>query len=574
MRQTGQGFTVEFQRLAELCERLEGTGKRDEMVGLVANFLRGLQLGEVGPAVTMILGRPFPRWSAKNLDVSWATVSDTLLRLTGAKREELGTAFDVTGDLGEAAGILFRSKRGRQADLIEVPLTLKDVEGAFNRIAALRGVGVRKKKELALEGLLSKATPLEAKYLVKIIIGEMRTGFQEGLMELAVARAFGLSNGSVKKATMFLGEIADVAKIVAAHGEKGVLLVGPKVFNPIQPMLAQIVGSVEEALSLHGGKTAFEHKLDGARVQIHKLGREVKVFSRRLSDVTESLPEVVELVITKVGAKEAILEGEVLALDEYGAPLPFQCLMQRFRREREIARMVQEMPVGLQLFDILYREGRSLVDLRYSDRRRELEEVAGEIPLARQLVTEKASEAQNFLSEALRAGHEGLVAKRLEGVYVPRVRGKHWLKIKPVLEPLDLVIVAAEYGYGRRRRWLSDYYLAARDETTGEFLVVGKTFKGLTDREMEKMTERLGKLTVRREGRRVLVSPKVVVEVAYNEIQRSPKYKCGMALRFARITRIREDKGPEEADIIQRVKEIYLRQVKKHRSPREGDSCI
>jgi len=553
---------VKFLRLAELCEALGGIRKRGKMIELVAQFLRELRPNEVGPAVLLILGRPFPRWSSKSLDVSWATLSEVILRLTGSRLEELERAFDATGDLGEAAEMMFGSKPKKQATLIEAPLMLNEVIRIFDRIATAKGKGARDKKEIALEGLLSRAMPLEAKYLVKIIIGEMRTGFQEGLMELAVARAFNVSPEAIERATMFCGEIADVAKIAATEGEKGVLAIGPEVFRPTRPMLAQNVDSVEEAIALHGGITAFEHKLDGARVQIHKRGEEVRVFSRRLSDVTEGLPEVVDLVRRKVRAGRVVLEGEVVAIGKGNLPLPFQYLMQRFRRERDIEAMMQEIPVSLNLFDVLYCDGHSLIDIGYLDRRRKLLELAGDIPVVKQLITGEAVEAEKFLEESLRAGHEGLVAKKLDGTYTPGARGKLWLKIKPVLEPLDLVIVAAEYGYGRRHRWLSDYYLAARDETTGEFLVVGKTFKGLTDKEIEEMTERLKGLAVKREGRRVLVTPKVVVEVAYNEIQRSPKYKCGMALRFARITRIRDDKSPEDADTIQKVREIYKKQVK------------
>jgi DNA ligase-1 len=225
--------------------------------------------------------------------------------------------------------------------------------------------------------------------------------------------------------------------------------------------------------------------------------------------------------------------------------------------------MVEKIPVKLYLFDVLYLNGESLISLPYTQRRQILGEISGEVPLTKQLVTDNVEEARLFLKEAINHGHEGLMAKRLDSPYTPGIRGKHWLKIKPVLEPLDLVIVAAEYGYGRRHEWLSDYYLAARDAETGEFLTVGKTFKGLTDAEIIEMTKRLKELAVKEEPRRVVVIPKIVVEVAYNEIQKSPKYKCGMALRFARITRIREDKAPEEADTIQRVREIYEKQFLK-----------
>jgi DNA ligase-1 len=225
--------------------------------------------------------------------------------------------------------------------------------------------------------------------------------------------------------------------------------------------------------------------------------------------------------------------------------------------------VVREVPLGLYLFDLLHLDGLDLVDLGYLERRKKLSQIT-RLPLTRQLITANPEDANKFLDEALEEGHEGLMAKNLSSPYAPGIRGKLWLKIKPVLEPLDLVIVAAEYGYGRRHNWLSDYYLAARDSETGEFTIVGKTFKGLTDAEIVEMTRRLKELVTRVEGRRIVVAPKIVVEVNYNEIQHSPKYECGMALRFARITRIRDDKAPEDADTIQRVRKIYETQVKRH----------
>jgi len=224
--------------------------------------------------------------------------------------------------------------------------------------------------------------------------------------------------------------------------------------------------------------------------------------------------------------------------------------------------MVKQIPVELYLFDIIYLDGQSLTTTPYVERREKLKEIAGSISLTKQIITSNPQEADDFLKEAIDKGHEGLVAKKLDSPYTPGIRGKRWFKIKMSLEPLDLVIVEAEYGYGRRHNWLSDYHLAAREPETGEFLVVGKTFKGLTDEEIIQMTKQLKELTVKEERGRVVVVPQIVVEVAYNEIQRSPKYKCGMALRFARITRIRDDKSPEEADTIQRVREIYEKQFR------------
>jgi DNA ligase-1 len=538
--------------------------KRIPMVKLVSDFLKTLEPEEIESAVSMILGRALPQGSQQSLDVSWATLSEIIKRITGVSWQVFTEAFNKTGDVGAAAKIVFENSRvKKQMPLFGETLTVRGVRRSFEAIAEAAGQGSRDKKERLIEALLSYASPLEAKYLVKIIIGEMRTGFHEGLMEQAISEAFNVPLEIVQRASMVLGDVGMVAAIAKNEGRDGLLRVDFKIFRPVKLMLAQMAADVVEAIKEHGGKTAFEYKLDGARVQIHKEGENVKIFSRRLSDVTESIPEIVELVRRNVKVESTILEGEVIAVDEKGHPLPFQHLMRRFKRVHEVEHLASAIPVRLYLFDILYLNGQSLISLPYIERRRILAENAGEIPLTRQIITGNVEEAERFLAEAVNAGHEGLMAKKVDSEYVPGIRGKRWLKIKPTLPTLDLVIVAAEYGYGRRRGWLSDYYLAARDAETGEFLTVGKTFKGLTDAEIVEMTKRLKELALKEEPRRVYVIPKIVVEVAYNEIQKSPKYRCGMALRFARITRIREDKTPEEADTIQRVREIYESQFSK-----------
>jgi len=553
-----------FKSLAELLEKVEATKKRLEIIALTADFLKSLDAEEVEPAVSMILGRAFPKWSPKTLEVSWTTLSGTLQRTAGVDWGAFREAFAGTGDIGAAAKAVFeKTTVKKQALLLEKTLTITEVRRLLEALAGASGSGSREKKERLIAALLSQASPVEAKYLVKIFVGEMRTGLHEGLMEQAVAKAFEVPLATVQKASMALGDIGEVAAIAKTEGTARLAQVGFQVFRPVKLMLAQVANGVEEALAEHGGKTAFEYKYDGARVQIHKLGNEVRVFSRRLTDVTQSLPEVVEAVKANVKADEAIVEGEVIAVDDRGHPIPFQHLMRRFRRVHEVRGMAEKIPVRLYLFDVLFLDGESLIALPYVQRRKLLAENAGELALTKQIVTDDEGRAETFLNEAMNAGHEGLMAKKLDSPYTPGTRGKRWFKIKPVLEPLDLVITAAEYGYGRRHGWLSDYYLAARDPATGEFLNIGKTFKGLTDAEIIEMTQRLKELAVREERNRVVVLPKIVVEVAYNEIQRSPKYKSRMALRFARITRIRDDKNPEDADTIAKVRSIFERQFAK-----------
>ncbi len=560
---------TEFSKLAELCEKLEKISERIPKINLIANFLRNLERDEISPAVRMIIGKVFPDWSDETLDVSWGTIIKVLRSITGATPKEMLQIFNKVGDPGELAKVLFETKKvKRQLSLFETKLTIREVFRTIASLAKIKGEGSRSRKEAIVKALLSKASPLEAKYIVKVILGEMRHGVSEGLMEEAIAKAIGAQTELVERANMLLGDIGEVAEIALTRGIEGLKEVKLRLFHPIKPMLAQKVDSVADALKEHGGISAFEYKLDGVRMQIHKQGDKVKIFSRRLTDITDSFPEIVKEVREKLKANEAIVEGETIAIGDDGRPLPFQYLVRRLRRVKEKEKMAKKISVKLFLFDCLYRDGKLLLDEPYTERWKNLEEIANGIPLVPRIITNNVKEAEEFFNKARKEGHEGLMAKKLDSKYTPGIRGKKWLKIKGILETLDLVIVAADWGYGRRKDWLSDYYLAARDEKTGEFLIVGKTFKGLTDTEFEALTKRLLELKLFEKGRTVFVKPEIVVEVAFDEIQKSPKYKSGYALRFARITRIRYDKSPEEADTIQKIEELYKKQFSAKAKPK------
>jgi len=347
-----------------------------------------------------------------------------------------------------------------------------------------------------------------------------------------------------------------------AKGKSILGMLGLHLFTPIKPMLADMSYSLDEVFKEHGGTTAFEYKFDGARVQIHKKGEEVKIYSRRLSDITRSLPELATLARTEIHATDALVEGEAIAMGEGGKPLPFQDLMRRFRRIKGVEEVQKRIPVQLYLFDILYKDGTDLIGKPYGERWRLLVNTVSPPLLAPRIVTSSTEEAEKFLKSSLAAGHEGLMAKALDSPYSVGARGKSWFKIKP-FETFDLAIVAAEWGYGRRQGWLSNYHLAARDEETGEFVMLGKTFKGLTDKEFISMTQTLLSNKLFEKANTVFVKPVIIVEVAYNEIQKSPRYKAGFTFRFARILRIRGDKSPDEADTIQRIKEFYSKKFDK-----------
>lgn len=549
-----------FLALALLGERLEKTKKRLELASLIADFLKGLAPQEIGPGLRLLIGQVFPEWDSRALNVSWRAVSKILQGLTAPSKSDLEAIQAQAVDGGQWARLLL--ERARTESSQPPPLSLLEVYRTFEEIAETAGPGSRRKKEELLQSLLLRAQPVEAKYIVKNVMGEMRHGVSEGILLDAIAQAAEVSKKLVRRANMLCGDLGQVAFTALAEGQEGLKGVTPQLFRPLKPMLAQMADDVAQAFQEHKGKTALEYKLDGARVQIHKAGDEVRIYSRNLSEVTPSLPEVVDQVRKEVKADSAIVEGEVIAVDERGRPLPFQHLMRRFRRIHNLKELMREVPIQLYLFDTLYRDGESLVDEPNRKRWQVLQAVKGNLNSVARLTPRNPQEGEAFAQASYEAGHEGLIAKRLDSVYTPGVRGKAWFKIKKTIS-LDLVIVAADWGYGRRHGWLSNYHLAALDEDSGEFLEVGKTFKGLTDEEFEEMTAHLLSLEIYRQGGTVYVEPKTVVEVLFNEIQRSPHYDSGLALRFARISRLREDKSPEEADTIQTMRDVFQRQFEK-----------
>ncbi|RLG39674.1 MAG: DNA ligase [Thermoproteota archaeon] len=551
---------TDFKELVELARKISMTTSRNEKIELVSSFIKELPEDEVRHAVLFLLGRTLPPGDERHLDVNWRALLSVLKRMTGADNEQLFKILVQAVDIGDGfKKALEKFEPKRQSFLFEQKLTIKEVSSYYNKIASLRGAKSRKYKEDLLFSLFSLADKDEAEFLARNLTGEMRIGLHEGLMEEAIAKAFQIPARLVRRAVMLRGDISEIAVLAKRGGAKALESIRIEVFRPLKPMLATDADSIEEVLR-ELKRASFEFKLDGIRLQMHAKGGRIRAFTRRLSDVTQSLPDIVDQFSEIFGSREVVADGEAIAIDPEGRPLPFQFVSRRLRRKSDIARSAKEIPLRLFLFDILQIDGKMLIDEPYFRRRKLLEDLVDEEWLVPARVCESEEEASNFLKEALDRGHEGLIAKKLDSIYTPGVRGKNWFKIKPVLATLDLVIVAAERGYGRRHKWLSDYYLAARDEETGEFYVVGKTFKGLTDQEFELMTQRLKELAYYDDGHLVKVKPSIVVEVAFNEIQKSPKYESGLALRFARIVSIREDKTPEEAETIQNLRRIYEKQ--------------
>jgi len=519
--------STSFLAFAELCERLEATRSRNEKVQQISSFISTLQPDEVPIAVRFLTGRVFGEQEIKKLGVGGAT----LWKL--AKAESLQVSLLPT----------------------ETGVSLVDLDRALASLASLSGADRQQRAENILQGLFSRFGGLERKYGFRLLSGEMEIGAVDGVLLAAIAAASELDLTKVRRAYMTMGDIGRIAEL-ALTNPSAVDSARIVMFNPVRPMLAEMATSIRQILESHEGGTAFEYKYDGARIQIHKHGAEVRIFSRRLSDVTLSIPEIVTIAKDRVRIKTALLEGELIAVDDVGKPLPFQDLMRRFRRVHDVLGATVRVPLQLHLFDILVAGDEELVDRSYATRRKILEQDVPQDLLAPYVTSKDENEIQRLFDKALTEGHEGLMAKSLDSKYEVGKRGKKWFKLKRA-ETLDLVIVAADWGYGRRTGWLSNYHLAARDENTGEFLVVGKTFKGLTDEEFVQMTRRLQELRSGEKEYTVTVKPKMVVEVAYDEIQRSPHYKSGFALRFARISRIRDDKSPDEVDSLQRIRSLY-----------------
>ena len=519
-----------FSTFVTLAAKLAATTKRLEKRRLIADYLSFLRPDEIPPAVLLLVGKIFPEREQKALNVGWATLDKAL-------------------------------KDTRQSTLVPNPLTILEVQRAFDAIAATKGKDSVARKRRLLESLFGRTTPPEREWLLRSMFVDMRIGVNDGVMIEALADAAKVDADLVRLAHMFTGDLGRTAAIAVLEGEPGLRALSLKLFTPVKPMMAEMAGDLQDVLDQHGGETALEYKFDGARIQIHKRSDDVRVFSRRLTDVTASVPEVLEIA-GRTAAKEFLVEGEVIALDGEGRPRPFQDLMRRFRRVHDIEELRREIPLRLYLFDLAYKDGEVLIGKPYRERWDLLASIVPEDLLAPRTIARSVPEIESFLHEALEAGHEGLMAKALDSDYAPGKRGKKWFKIKPV-ETLDCAIVAAEWGHGRRVGTLSNVHLAVRGGPTGEWAMIGKTFKGLTDAERDAMTERLQELKVSEDRWTVHVRPEIIVEVGYNEIQRSPHYPSGFALRFARITRVREDKGPQDADTYERLRGLYQRQFER-----------
>ena len=595
-----------MRKLAESCEAIAATTKKLLKTGIVADYLKSRSAEEAGVSAVFLSGRAFPAWEETTLQVGGSLLWRVVRDLSGRDEAELTAAYRKHGDLGAVAGKVLPERLGQGVGVLEVA-------GSFRRIAAARGAAA--KTELVRD-LLGRATPLEAKYIVKIMTGDLRIGLKESLVEDAVARAYGSTLPEVQRANMLLGDMGETVRL-AIDGR--LATASMRLFHPLGFMLASPIESAEAGLN-YFAEAAVEDKYDGIRAQAHVSEGEVKFFSRTRDEITESFPELPGALAGL--PKEVILDGEIVAweypgsisdavevVDErpsdaaeakatnLGRARPFSVLQQRLGRKKVSERMLREFPVAYLAFDVLYAGGELLIDRSLRARARVLDElllsekrilhhrdteaqrkskagnsqerlifgtedekVAAAVIRAPVFRVTSAGELEELFTAAQARGNEGLMIKDLNSTYTPGKRGKSWLKMKRELATLDVVVTAVEYGHGKRVGVLSDYTFAVWDTNKDRLVNIGKAYSGLTDVEIAEMTRWFLDHTIDNQGFRRTVEPKIVLEVAFNNMMESERHESGYALRFPRIVRLRPDKTAEEADTIERAREIFEKQ--------------
>jgi DNA ligase-1 len=501
-------------QVVETSGKVAATAKRLEKIDLLATLLRELNPAEIEVVVPFLSGET----RQGRTGIGYATVRDSMA-------DPAATA----------------------------TLQILDVDRVLTDVTGVSGRGSEQQKRQHLQALMALATRDEQQFLKGLLLGGLRQGALEGIMFEALARASGVAPDRIRRAAMMAGDTPRVARTLLESGESALEVYSIQLFQPVHPMLAQPAADVETALE-EFGEAAFEYKLDGARIQVHKSGDDVRVYTRALNDVTGSAPEVVEAA-RALPARNLILDGEVISFAADGRPQPFQITMRRFGRKADIEKQRAELPLTPVWFDLLYCDGEPLIDHPQSERFTILRGLSPPNHLIPHITTSDPETAAAFLRTSLESGHEGIMAKAPASLYIAGGRGQTWLKIKKV-HTLDLVILAAEWGNGRRQGWLSNLHLGARDTESGGFAMLGKTFKGMTDEMLRWQTEHLLAIETSRDSYTVYVQPKIVVEIAYSDIQTSPRYASGFALRFARVKRYRTDKTPVEADTFETVKKL------------------
>ena len=558
---------MKYSVLADTYEKLEKIPAKLEKTHIIAKMLKEIPKDLLVETVLLLNGSVFPSWSEEELGIANQLVIKSIAKACGVNSNLIVKNFKKSGDLGLSVEELSKTKK--QMTLGKKELMINKVFDNLKLIAKETGQGSQDRKINLIAELLTQASPKEAKYIIRTVLGQLRVGVAEGIIRDAIAEAFEVSTKAVEDAWFLNPDYGEIAEIAREKGEDGLKKVKIELGKPVMVLLAEKAPSLKDAIESFD-KVALEYKYDGARFVVQKNDNEIWIFTRRLENITKAFPDVVKLCKANLKAKNCIVDGEALAINpKTKRPLPFQMLSQRIRRKYDIEKIAKDIPVELNLFDIIYLNGKFLFDIPLEERRKLLaksvNEVPGKIQLAKQLVTKDIKKAEKFYKEALKAGQEGLIVKNLEAKYHPgrRVAGG-WLKVKPILESLDLAIIGATWGTGRRAGWLGSFILGCRDIDTGKFLECGMLGTGVKEKKtlpndmtFADLSKLLKPYIESEKGNEIKVKPKIVIEVSYEEIQKSPTYSSQFALRFPRLLRVRFDKGPEEADDLERLKRIF-----------------
>ncbi|MFZ3167093.1 MAG: ATP-dependent DNA ligase [Candidatus Methanoperedens sp.] len=549
-----------FEDFAKVCSVIEHISGSLEITTNVSNFLKEVSDEELPIVTRFIMGHVFPVWSNKELGLGPNLLYSAISRTSSLPVKRIEELIKETGDVGLALEKAILCGKTHLSFFSEgEQLSIKEVYLRFEKISELSGKGSQDAKIKNLQYLFSQAKPTEIVYLSRLSIEEMRIGVGEGIVRNAIAEAFGVPSELVERGILLTNDLGLVAITAKKEGKEGLIKLGVMINRPLRMMLAQIGPGINETIK-EMGPVAVEWKYDGARVQIHKNENDITIYSRKLEDVTSSLPDLVKSIRTNVLTNCVILDGEAVAIGKDNRPKPFQEILKRFRRKYDVSTTAIEIPLYLNLFDILYLNGDSLIDIPLIKRREKLEEVCDKSVVAKQIITDDPAVVERIYHEALAAGHEGVMLKNPGSSYSPGKRGKNWLKLKPIMETLDLVVIGGEWGEGRRTKFIGSYLLACRDPDTEKFLPIGRVATGITDEQLEDLTKLFKDLIISENGIHVDIEPKIVFEVAFEEIQKSPNYGSGYALRFPRLVNVRTDKSIEDADSIERVEQLYIGQ--------------
>ncbi len=561
---------MKYSDLSDAYEILESTPSKLAKTEILANLFR--DSNESLPQVVMLSnGRVFPDYEPTELGIANQLVIKSISKATGIPKNEIEKKFTSSGDLGTV--VEYFISRKKQSTLGNEILTVEKVFTIIRELAKQTGQGSQERKLSLISSLITAAKPKEAKYIIRTLLQQLRVGIAEGVIRDAIAKAFEVDPKNVERAWNMKSDFSEIASVAKKHGEKGLKKIKLDIGKSVQVLLAEKSPDLKTALDSFEN-AAIEWKMDGMRCQMHKQGDKVLIFTRRLENVTRQFPDMVKLVKKFVKAGECIIEGEAIAVDKKTRrPLPFQVLSQRIQRKHEIERMVNEIPVQVNLFDVVYVDGEQLFEKPLHERRKILEKIIKtneNFRIIGQLVTKDIKIAEKFYKDAINANQEGVMVKNLDAIYIPgRNVAGGWLKVKPTMENLDLVIVGATWGNGKRSGRLTSFVLAARDPDTNKFLECGMMSTGIKEKKDEEtdvtyddMTKMLKPLMEKEDGGIVRIKPKIVIEVAYEEIQKSQTYSSGFGLRFPRFVRIRNEKSERESETMERLNTLYGMQKK------------